>query len=105
MSVTFHDLDRVDVEHLLGIATGKGLVKLRVTLSDGTLIGLGEIDPAAARQLAADLTTCAARAEYEQDLATEVKRAGFPDDVLGAMLVMVRLGEAARHGQTPGEPA
>ena len=98
-----HDLDRIDVEHLLGLATGQGLVKIRVTMAKGARIGLGQVDPATARALAANLLNCAARAEYEQDLATEARSAGFGDEQIAAMLAMIRNGEARRHQAAAGD--
>lgn len=89
------DLAGVEVEHLLGLATGLPLVKLRAE-STGTVL-VGQLAPAQARQIASHLFDAAARAEYEHDLATATRRAGFGDDLLTPMLHLVREGERHRH--------
>lgn len=96
------DLDGIEVEHLLGEAYGP-LVKVRC-LSPKAIL-LGQVDPAAARQIAAHLTEAAARAEYEADLFTTMQAQGWTDQMAGAVLLMVRAGEANRHtnqGDTDG---
>lgn len=90
-----HDLTDVEVEHGFGAATNVGFVTLRFT-GDGHRL-LGQVDPTRAREIAAHLFEAAARAEYEQDLWTAGKNAGFDDTTLGQMLKLVRLGEIARH--------
>jgi hypothetical protein len=93
------DLTDVEVEHLLGMASGAGLVKLRAIGRNAVLIG--QLHPATARQLALDLLAAAARAEYEQDLATGARNRGIPDDAVGLILQTVREGEARRMTTTP----
>lgn len=96
-----HDLHGIEVEHLLGDTSGP-LVKIRCHGSGHILIG--QVDPAAARQIAAHLTEAAARAEYESDLYTTMRAAQFDDTVIGAIFHLVRQGEANRldnQGETP----
>lgn len=95
MTATFGDLNDIEVEHLLGAATGRGLVKIRAISADRVL--LGEIDPDAARQIASHLMECAARAEYEQDFADAAKASGIDDEATYMMLSLVRRGEQNRH--------
>ena len=88
------DLDGIEVEHLLGERVGP-LVKIRC-LAKGTVL-LGQIEPSAAREIAAHLTEAAARAEYEADLWQAMQAEGWTDQMAGAVLHMVRAGEANRH--------
>jgi hypothetical protein len=85
----------VSVEHLLGLATGLPLVKLRVE-SLGTVI-ISQIEPAQAREIAGHLMEAAARAEYEADLANAAERSGMTDEMICGLLLLVRSGEAERH--------
>lgn len=89
------DLAGIEVEHLLGDASGP-LVKIRC-LSPKTIL-LGQVSPADARQIAAHLVEAAARAEYEADLFNTMRAEGWTDQMAGAVLHMVRAGEAHRHG-------
>lgn len=91
------DLTDVSVEHMLGMATGLPLVKLRAE-SAGTVL-VGQLDPDAARQIAQHLLESAARAEYEADLANGTRAAGFSDDLVAELLALVRQGEIGRHTQ------
>lgn len=91
-----NDLDSIEVEHLLSSTTHAGIVKIRAT-SDGTVL-LGQVDPDAARSLANDLMRAAARAEYEADLWRGSKAAGVDDTAIGAVLTIVRNGEAKGFG-------
>ena len=88
------DLDGIEVEHLLGDQLGP-LVKIRC-LSPKAIL-LGQVTPADARSIAAHLTEAAARAEYEADLFNTMRAEGWTDQMAGAVLFMVRAGEAARH--------
>ena len=88
------DLSGIDVEHLLGDTAGP-LVNIRC-LSPKTIL-LGQVAPADARQIAAHLMEAAARAEYEADLFNTMRAEGWTDQMAGAVLHMVRSGEAARH--------
>lgn len=90
-----HTITSVGIEHLLGAATGKGLVKLRVAGPEHIL--LDDMSPAMARDIAAHLFEAAARAEYEQDLWSAGKAAGLDDQALGAILHLIRHGETGRH--------
>lgn len=98
-----HDLAHIEVEHGLGLATGKGFVKLRVT-ADADVILLGQLPTDQARQIAGHLLDAAARAEYEQDFAAAMAGAGFPPEHVGQMLTLVRLGEIDRHIATKENP-
>lgn len=89
------DLTNVEVEHMLGLATGMPLVKLRAE-SEGTVL-VGQLEPAQAREIAAHLVECAARAEYEADFARTAAAAGLEEETIGQILVMIRLGEERRH--------
>lgn len=88
------DLDGIEVEHLLGERAGP-LVKIRCL--SGKAILLGQIEPSAAREIAAHLHEAAARAEYEADLFHTMRAEGWTDQMAGAVLAMVRAGEAHRH--------
>lgn len=88
------DLDGIEVEHLLGERAGP-LVKIRCLATRSIL--LGQVTPGAARQIAAHLMEAAARAEYEADLFNTMRAEGWTDQMAGAVLHMVRAGEAARH--------
>jgi hypothetical protein len=95
------DLHSIEVEHLLGEKHGP-LVKIRC--SGPKLIMLGEVGPASARQIAEHLMEAAARAEYEADLHSTMTADGWTPEMMGAVLHMVRRGEANRHtnqGDTP----
>lgn len=94
------DLGAVEVEHLLGLSTGLPLVKLRVLDRNDRPIAVGQIEPADARRIATHLMECAARAEYEADLANEARDvAGMPDHLIADLLGLVRGGELRRHQQ------
>lgn len=95
MTATFGDLDGIEVEHLLGLTSGLGLVKIRAISADRVL--LGEVEPASAREIASHLMECAARAEYEQDFANACKASGIDEDDIVRMLGLVRFGEQQRH--------
>ena len=90
------DLIGIEVEHLLGETAGP-LVKVRC-LSSGAIL-LGQMTPAEARQIAEHLAQSAARAEYEADLFNTMRAADFPEQIIGAVLGMVRAGEMRRHTQ------
>lgn len=92
------ELANVEVEHLLGLATGLPLVKLRVESDDTVMVG--QMAPAEARDIAMHLFEAAARAEYEADLANEAKTAGWTDTLTGQLLMMVRAGERHRHEES-----
>ena len=92
------DLVGIEVEHLLGEASGP-LVKVRA-IGEGEIL-LGMISPADARQIAGHLMESAARAEYEADFFTEATNRGLSDSELAALFDMVRTGEMRRH--TGGE--
>ena len=94
------DLHGVEVEHLLGEKYGP-LVKLRC--SGSGVILLGEVDPASARQIAEHLMEAAARAEYEADLHSTMTADGWTPEMMGAVLHMVRRGEANRHINNQGD--
>lgn len=79
MIARFVDLERIDVEHLLSSTSYEGIVKVRCTGKDG-LIMLGQVTPAAARDIAAHLFEAAARAEYEQDFWAGSKAFGVPEE-------------------------
>lgn len=93
MTVQFHDLQGVEVEHLLS-TTFEGVVKLRAISADHIL--LGQLTPDQARNIAAHLFEAAARAEYEQDLFRAAKAHGLDDPTIGAMFHLVREGETGR---------
>jgi hypothetical protein len=90
------DLNGIEVEHLLGGRMGP-LVKIRC-LSTGAVL-IGQVSPAAAREIAAHLLEAAARAEYEGDLHSTMDSEGWTDQMMGAVLHMVRQGEEHRHNQ------
>lgn len=89
------DLVNVEVEHLLGLATGLPLVKLRAE-SKGTVL-VGQLEATTAREIASHLFEAAARAEYEHDFVNECNRAGLNTDEIVPLLAMIRLGEQHRH--------
>jgi hypothetical protein len=89
------DLAGVSVEHMLGLATGLPLVKFRAE-SEGTVL-LGQLEPAQAREIAANLFEAAARAEYEADFARTATAGGLDGETLGQILLMIRNGEERRH--------
>lgn len=88
------DLERIEVEHLLGQKSGP-LVKLRA-IGEKTIL-LGEVAPAEARQIAEHLWTAAARAEYESDLWAGLTETGMSKADAGQVLFLVREGERRRH--------
>lgn len=96
MTIRISDIAGVEVEHLIGLTTGLPLVKLRV-LGDRGPVALGQLEPAAAREIAQHLLEAAARAEYEHDLISEAERAGIPLAAIGDIVNMVRAGEERRH--------
>lgn len=87
------DLTDVSVEHLLGLATGLPLVKLRAKSNDTVLVG--QLGPDQAREIAAHLVEAAARAEA--DFARTAATAGMDDATTSQILVMIRHGEERRH--------
>lgn len=98
----FEDLAGVEVEHMLGAATGLPLVKVRAA-GERTIL-LGQLSPAQAREIACHLFEAAARAEYEADLDAGLRSAAGPDpdpaahdQLLGFVLHAVRNGEHRRH--------
>lgn len=97
--MTFDEITNVEVEHLLGAATGKGLVKLRVEGRKTTL--LDELTPENARSIACHLFECAARAEYEQDFNAAAQKGGMDAATVVQILHLIRFGERARH-EGPG---
>lgn len=96
------DLAMIETEHLLSAHTFIGIVKIRVTLEDGS-IALGQIAPEAAREIASHLAESAARAEYEQDAWQSLTAAGIDEQTKGMILQAVRGGEYHRHqkGEQP----
>ncbi len=88
------DLANVEVEHLLGMNTGLPLVKLRAE-STGTVL-VAQLEPAQARQIAMDLLTAAARAEYEHDLVTGGAHLELPTEFAMVATHVVRVGERLR---------
>ena len=101
------DLAGIEVEHLLGERYGP-LVKIRCLSTGGApVILLGQVDPAAAREIAGHLHEAAARAEYEADLLATMRAEGWTDQMAGVVLAMVRAGETNRHtnqgGATDGD--
>ncbi len=96
------DLTNVEVEHLLGLASGLPLVKVRAEAAGVVLVG--QISPDDARQIAGHLFECAARAEYEADLVSASIARGLPSDVIAINLTLVREGEQRRH-KDRGRPA
>ena len=94
------DLTNVEVEHLLGLATGLPLVKIRAE-ADGVVL-VGQVSPDEARQIAAHLFESAARAEYECDFVAACQARDVPADFVGISLTLVREGEQHRH--TGGRP-
>jgi hypothetical protein len=94
------DLTNIEVEHLLGLHTGLPLVKVRAE-ADGVVL-VGQISPDDARQIAAHLFECAARAEYEHDFVSACQAHDLPADVIGINLTLIREGEQRRH--TGGQP-
>lgn len=95
MSVRVVDLRGIEVEHGIGERLGPFVV-LRV-LADRSLIVLGQLPPATARQVAEHLLSAAARAEYEADLLDELQRRGVDDTAVGIIVSAVRSGEHRRH--------
>lgn len=95
-----HDLTGIDVEHGLSAISSTGFVTIRAAGPHHIL--LGQVDPAAARSLATDLTAAAARAEYEQDLLAGAVAAGFDVNDALHLVAMVRAGEHARETGTAG---
>lgn len=89
------DLADVSTEHLLGLATGLPLVKMRCESDDTVLVG--QLTPEQARDIASHLLESAARAEYEHDAMTAMKEAGMDDAAIGAIFHFVRAGEFHRH--------
>ena len=79
------------------------LVVMRAKTDRGD-VAIGQLSPAAARSIAVDLMSSAARAEYEADLDAGMVAGGFDDKSRGAVLHMVRGGEAARMSSTPVDP-
>lgn len=106
------ELVGIEVEHLVGEATGLPLVKLRAQgLERGrTVVMVGQLEPDQARRIAGHLLEAAARAEYELDLITGIETAmeakvadGGPAADFAAMaLGFVRSGEVVRHTDTGG---
>ena len=100
---TFRDLLGVSIEHMVSDrltahARPAGLVKLRVDLSDG-LHGLGQLTPAQAREIAANLLNAAARAEYESDVILAAHASGGVEAVeaVGVLIAkLARSGEMSR---------
>jgi hypothetical protein len=91
-------LTDVQVEHLLGLGTGLPLVKLRCISNQAVLYG--QLAPEQAREIASHLLEAAARSEYELDLVTGATAQGIDHDKAVALLLLVRAGEALRHGDT-----
>ncbi len=89
------DLEAVETEHLLGDQRGP-LVKMRCTGPNVVLVG--QLLPAQARKIAADLQEAAARAEYEADFYQTARAEGWTDDMIGAVVAMVCAGEVERQG-------
>lgn len=58
---------------------------------------LGQLEPAQAREIAANLFEAAARAEYEADFARTATAGGLDGETLGQILLMIRNGEERRH--------
>lgn len=94
-----HDLVNVEVEHLLGLSSGRPLVKLRAT-GDGVIL-LGQMSPEDARRIATHLFEAAARSEYEADFASELNRLGLRNTTT-VMLAAIRSGERRRHDPEDG---
>lgn len=90
----FEDLAHVEIEHMIGLGSGLALVKFRCT-SEHTVM-LGQLEPAAAREIARNLFEAAARAEYELDLLTELQRIGVEEDAIATIFQAVRAGEERR---------
>jgi hypothetical protein len=90
---SLYDLVGIEVEHLLGDRLG-ALVKIRAISNNVTL--LGQVTPESARQIAAHLSEAAARAEYESDLYSELRRNKFDDETIASVFGMVRMGEMRR---------
>ena len=95
------ELANVSVEHMLGLRTGLPLVKLRAE-SDGAVL-VGQLSPAQARQIATDMLSAAARAEYEYDFFIGAKAVELPESTIGAVLHIVRQGEVQRCTVEIGE--
>jgi len=93
-----HTLADVQVEHLLGLGTGLPLVKLRCISEEAVLYG--QLAPEQAREIAGHLLEAAARSEYELDLVTGATAQGIDHEAAVSMLLLVRAGEALRHGDT-----
>lgn len=90
------DIVGVQTEHLLSEHREVGLVKLRVTLEDGS-VALGQLEPWMARQIADHLHESAARAEYEEDAWRSLSDAGMDTETKGLILNAIRAGEFHRH--------
>jgi len=93
-----HTLADVQVEHLLGLGTGLPLVKLRCISEEAVLYG--QLAPEQAREIAGHLLEAATRSEYELDLVTGATAQGIDHEAAVSMLLLVRGGEALRHGDT-----
>ena len=89
------DIISVETEHLLGAATGKPLVKLRVIGADVILVDTLTVEDT--RAVALCMLESAARAEYEHDFWSASFSAGVGEADIAAMLSLVRQGEVARH--------
>lgn len=94
------DLIGIEVEHLLGDRLG-ALVKVRAISDKVTL--LGQVTPESARQIAAHLSEAAARAEYESDLYSELRRNDFDNETIASIFGLVRVGEMRRMTNMEGE--
>jgi len=94
-------LDRIEVEHGITPESLTGFVRIRVITPDhGNVIG--NCPAAAARRVAMQLLTAAARAEYEQDLARGASNQMSPDAV-SPLLHLVRSAETERM-ESAGDP-
>jgi hypothetical protein len=90
------DLAGIVVEHMVGLHTGLPLVKLTVLATDGTVLQ-GQMPPDEAAQIAKDIATCRARAEYEVDAIMGLRAAGLDDTTIGGIMRAVRAGEEVRE--------
>lgn len=88
------DIVNVETEHGLGVKGG--FVVFRVQ-TDGNVDALGQLRPAQARDIATHLFEAAARAEYEQDLHSELSGNDMPDEAIALIMHAVRNGEMRRH--------
>jgi hypothetical protein len=91
----FVDIVNVETEHLVGATLDRPLVTLRVSCSEG-IIGLAQMPPDQARDIASHLFESAARAEYDYDVVLACKAAG-DEKVTSLILHLVRSGELLRH--------